>query len=363
MLYNWQQADWPHFRFDLSRIEGDLLAFADRAGQVGGLLRALPEAARNEAVADVLIAEAIKTSEIEGDYVSRADVASSIRNQLGLNATPEPVRDFRSAGAAELAIQVRETWNVPLDAGLLFDWHRTLFQGARSVAIGRWRSHESPMQVISSRMAEPVVHFEAPPSSRVPDEMQGFIRWFNSSRNQIPHGPVRSALAHLYFESIHPFEDGNGRIGRALSEKALSEGLGRPVLLSLSRAIEANRDAYYDALKQAQRSNEVSKWIRCFSRTILEAQTLTETLVEFVVKKTQFFDRFRDTLNERQAKVIGRILQAGPGGFEGGMNARKYKNLMQVSKATATRDLQDLVVKGAFLPVGSGRSARYEVNL
>lgn len=219
------------------------------------------------------------------------------------------------------------------------------------------------MQVISSRMAEPVVHFEAPSSSRVPDEMQGFIRWFNSSRNQIPHGPVRSALAHLYFESIYPFEDGNGRIGRALSEKALSEGLGRPVLLSLSRAIEANRDAYYDALKQAQRSNEVSKWIRCFIRTILEAQTLTETLVEFVLKKTQFFDRFRDTLNERQAKVIGRILQAGPGGFEGGMNARKYKNLTQVSKATATRDLQDLVVKGAFLPVGSGRSARYEVNL
>lgn len=363
MLYDWQQADWPDFRYDLGRIEGDLLAFADRAGQVGGLLRALPEAARNEAVADVLIAEAIKTSAIEGEYLSRPDVASSIRNQLGLNVPYEPVRDVRSAGAAELAVQVHSGWDAPLDAELLFDWHRILFQGSRSVAVGCWRSHESPMQVISPRTGEPVVHFEAPPSSRVAGEMERFIDWFNSSRSAVAQGPVRSALAHLYFESIHPFEDGNGRIGRALSEKALSESLGRPVLLSLSRAIEANREAYYDALKQAQRSNDVSEWIRYFIRTLLEAQTLTETLVEFVLKKTQFFDRFRERFSERQAKVIRRILQAGPDGFEGGINARKYKNLTEVSKATATRDLQDLVVKGALRPLGSGRSARYEVNI
>jgi Fic family protein len=363
MVYNWQQADWPKFRYDLSGIEGELLVFADKAGQVSGLLRALPESARQAAVADVLIAEAIKTSEIEGEYLSRPDVASSVRNQLGLNAPSEPVRDLASAGAAELAVQVRESWDAPLTESLLFDWHRTLFQGGRSFEVGYWRSHATPMQVISERIDEPLVHFEAPLSAEVPNEMEGFIAWYQSSGREIRHAPVRSALAHLYFESIHPFADGNGRIGRAISEKALSEGLGRPVLLSLSRAIEANREAYYDTLKQAQRSNEVTGWIAYFVRTILEAQEQTECLVDFVLKKTCFFDRFRGQLNERQLKAVRRILQARPGGFEGGINARKYKNLTEVSKATATRDLQDLVAKDVLLPVGAGRSARYELNL
>lgn len=363
MLYNWQQSDWPHFRFDLSRVEEDLLAFGDKAGQVRGLLRALPDAARNEVVAEVLIAEAIKTSAIEGEYLSRPDVISSVRNQLGLNAQLEAVRDGRSAGAAELAVQVRAVWDRPLDEALLFDWHRILFQGGGLAATGRWRSHESPMRVISPRIGDPVVHFEAPPSSVVPQEMRRFLQWFATSRDLIKQGPVRAALAHLYFESIHPFEDGNGRIGRAIAEKALSEGLGRPVLLSLSRVIEAKRVDYYDALKTAQRSNEVTEWIGYFVRTILEAQSLTEVLVDFVLKKTQFFDRFSGQLSARQLKVIRRLLEAGPDGFEGGINARKYKNLTGVSKATATRDLQELVAKRALIPVGAGRSARYELSV
>ncbi|TVP79471.1 MAG: Fic family protein [Puniceicoccaceae bacterium] len=363
MEYNWQQADWPEFCFDSGQIEEDLLVFADKAGQVGGLLRALPEGTRDEAVVDILITEAMKTSEIEGEYLSRPDVASSVRKQLGLNVVADPVRDIRSVGAAELAVQVRETWDLPLSDALLFAWHKTLFQGVRGQAVGCWRRHETPMRVISPRIDKPVVHFEAPPSAQVPAEMQRFIAWFDASRREIKQAPVRSALAHLYFESIHPFEDGNGRIGRAIAEKALSEGLGRPVLLSLSRAIEANRAGYYDALKQAQRSNEVTEWVQYFVRTIVEAQEQAESLVVFVLKKAQFFDRFRGKFNERQVKVIQRMLQAGPTGFEGGINARKYKNLTEVSKATATRDLQELVAMGALLPVGAGRSARYELAL
>lgn len=363
MRFNWQRADWPDFRYDLEAVEGDLLAFVDKAGQVGGLLRALPQADRDQAVADVLIAEAIKTSAIEGEYLSRRDVASSVRHQLGLSGEAEPVRDLKSAGAAEMTVKVRESWDEPLTESLLFDWHITLFQGTRLRDLGCWRSHASPMRVISPRIDVPVVHFEAPPSSRVPQEMAQFFRWFAASRKTIRPAPVRSALAHLYFESIHPFEDGNGRIGRAISEKALSEGLGRPVLLSLSRVIEANREVYYEALKQAQRLNEVSEWIRYFIRTVLEAQALTETLVEFVLKKARFFDRYRAALNTRQLKVVRRMLEAGPDGFEGGMNARKYKNLTEVSKATATRDLQDLAGQGVLLPLGAGRSARYTLNL
>jgi len=363
MLYNWQQADWPNFRYDLKGIEGLLPTFADKVGQVSGILRALPESARHEAVADVLVAEAIKTSEIEGESLSRPDVASSVRNQLGLNATFEAVRDLKSAGAAELAVKVRSSWDVPLTEALLFDWHRTLFQGTRDLNLGCWRSHTAHMQVITPGIGEPVVHFEAPPSDQVPKEISAFFKWFTESRERILQAPVRSALAHLYFESIHPFEDGNGRIGRAIAEKALSEGLNRPILLSLSRAIEANRSAYYDALKVAQRSNDVTDWIVYFVHTLLEAQEATEGLVNFVLKKAHFFDRYRGQLEPRQLKVVQRVLQAGPNGFEGGLNARKYKNLTQVSKATATRDLQDLVAKGVLIPVGAGRSARYELNL
>jgi len=170
-------------------------------------------------------------------------------------------------------------------------------------------------------------------------------------------------LVRLYFESIHPFGDGNGRIGRALSEKALSEGLGRPVLLSLSRAIEADREAYFEALKKAQRGNEVTECIRYFVAVIREAQSPTEGRVEFVLKKARFFDRFREQLSERQLKVVRRMLRAGSESFQGGINKRKYRSLTGVSKATATRDFQDLAAKEALLPVGAGRSARYVVHL
>jgi Fic family protein len=363
MKYNWQRADWPEFHFDPSRLEGDLLAFADNAGQVGGLLRALPEALRQETVADVLITEAIETSAIEGEFLSRPDVVSSVRNQLGLNVEKASVRDVASASAAEFEVKARESWDQPLSEALLFDWHRTLLRGARLRELGAWRTHAEPMRVISPRIDGPVVHFEAPPSPQVSAEMRRFIAWFNQSREEIRQAPVRSALVHLYFESIHPFEDGNGRIGRALSEKALSEGLGRPVLLSLSRVIEADRGAYYDALKAAQTRNEVTAWVAYFVGVILRAQEQTEHLVAFVLQKTRFFERFREQLNTRQLKVVRRILEAGPEGFEGGINARKYKNLTEVSKATATRDLQDLVAKGVLRPIGAGRSARYALRM
>jgi len=363
MLYNWQQKDWPQFQYDLKRIEEDLFLFTEKSGLVAGLLRGLPDRDRDEAIADILAIEAIHNSTIEGEVLSRPDVISSVRNQLGLNQEPAPVRDRASIGAAELAVSVREDWDATLTEDLLFEWHAKLLQGERSLIVGGWRTHETPMQVITPHVRSPIVHFEAPPSFRVPDEMSRFIQWFNRSRSEMIHAPIRSALTHLYFESVHPFEDGNGRIGRALSEKALSEGLGRPVLLSLSRAVEQDRDSYYEALKRAQKSNETTEWIRYFLHIILQAQIATETQVEFVLKKARFFERFRDQMNPRQQKAINRVFQEGPEGFRGGLNARKYKNLTEVSKATATRDLQDLVKKGSLVPTGAGRSARYEINL
>jgi Fic family protein len=196
--------------------------------------------------------------------------------------------------------------------------------------------------------------------------MERFIRWFNDSApggtRAIMQPPLRSALAHLYFASIHPFEDGNGRIGRALSEKALSQGLGRPVVLSLSRTIDAERNAYYDALKAGQRSNEVTAWVNWFIGVVVRAQLDAEAQVRFVLRQSKFFQRFERELNERQLKVIRRMFDAGPEGFTGGMNARKYVALTGSSKATATRDLQELARLGALAATGGGRSTRYELT-
>ena len=364
MEYNWQFEHWPQFDYDLSPIEAELLQFSDLAGQVSGIVKALPEGLQIEAIIDFMIAEAIKTSEIEGEFLSRNDVLSSIRNGLGLNTPLEEVKDKPSDGAAQLMLAVRNTWDASLDKKTLFEWHRTLLTGTQAnIRIGAWRNSKDPMQVISGQYGRVTVHFEAPPSSTLRVETKQFFDWFNRSREHIHHAPVRAAIAHLYFESLHPFDDGNGRIGRAIAEKALSQGLRRPALLSLSRTIEANRKTYYSALETAQHSLEITPWITYFTLLVLDAQKEADAQVQFILQKTKFFDRYNAMLNERQRRVVQRMLQAGPEGFEGGMNARKYGALTQASKATATRDLQALAKAGAFIPVGSGRSARYELNL
>jgi len=367
MSYNWQLPDWPHFQYDPKNIEDLLLSFAEKEGHVSGILKALPEDTQTEATIDMMVAEAMKTSEIEGEYLSRQDVMSSIKNNLGLNPEPEHIKDKKSQGAAELMVDVRKTFSQTLTEETLFSWHTMIMKGQSTHTVGDWRTHEDPMQVVSGPIGKWTVHFEAPPSKQVPQEMNAFIRWFNDTapgaQKAIKKTPVRSAIAHLYFESIHPFEDGNGRVGRAIAEKVLSQGLGRPILLSLSNTIEAHKSAYYDALKEAQRSNEITGWIRYFVSVIVDAQILAQEHIEFTLKKTRFFQRFHDRLNERQLRVIRRMVEEGPQGFKGGMSTKKYIAITGTSKATATRDLQDLVTNGALISSGAGRSTRYQVKL
>lgn len=366
--YIWQQKDWPNFTYNLHAVEDALFLFAEKTGHITGILKALPEDAQLETFIDMMVAEAIKTSEIEGEYLSRKDVMSSIRNNLGLNKTPDHVRDKKAEGIGELMIDVRNTFKEELTKEKLFSWHTMLLRGSADITLGAWRTHEEPMQVISGAMGKQKVHYEAPPSKRVPQEMGQFIAWFNDTapggKNEIKKAPVRAAIAHLYFETIHPFEDGNGRIGRAIAEKALSQGVGRPVLLSLSRTIEANKKTYYDALETAQAaSDEITPWVTYFVMTTLDAQIEAEEQIDFTLRKTKFFDRFKNQLNDRQMTVVKRMLEEGPKGFEGGMNAGKYVSITKTSKATATRDLQDLLEKGAFVVVGAGRSTRYQINV
>lgn len=365
MQYNWQQKDWPNFKYDLANLETLLYQFAARQGHISGLLKALPEGIQQQSLIDMMVAEALKTFEIEGEYLSREDVLSSIRNNLGLNRIPEKIKDKRSEGVAQLMVNVRETFAQNLNEEILFHWHQMTMESYLNINKGQWRKGEAPMQIISGPAGKEIIHFEAPSSKLIPAEMKGFINWFNQTAPQgeqaIFHAPVRSAITHVYFESIHPFEDGNGRMGRALSEKALSQGLGRPILLSLSQAIEHKRQAYYDALKIAQRSNDITNWIFYFLQTILEAQKQAELQLNFTLYKAHFFDRFKPALNARQEKALKKMFEAGPDGFKGGMSAKKYVSITKTSKSTATRDLVSLEKTGALVAIGLGRATKYEL--
>jgi len=364
--FNWEQKEWPDFKFDITIIEKFLFSFYERVGHVTGILKAIPDDLQIETLIEIMVAEAIKTSEIEGEFLSRKDVVSSIKKNLGL-VTPDENKDARAAGISMLMINVRNTFSDPMSEQMLFEWHTMLMNGVKDVEIGKWRTHKEPMQIISGALGKQKVHFEAPPSDIVPNEMTNFIKWFNDTvpgnTNEIKHAPIRAAISHLYFESIHPFEEGNGRIGRAIAEKTLSQGIGRPVMLSLSKIIESNKKKYYAELEKAQLSMKINSWVKYFTETIIDAQVDSENLIDFTLKKVKFFDRFRDLLNERQLKVIKRVLDEGPEGFIGGINAGKYGNIGKVSKATSTRDLQYLLDIKAIIVSSGGRSTSYSVNI
>lgn len=369
MQYNWQLKDWPHFRYSTDEVERELFLLSEKIGLVTGLLKNMPDSDRQEITIDIILAEAIKTSAIEGEFPNRKDVLSSIKKNLGLHQSPVQIRDKSAEGLGELMVDVRKTFHEPLTKAKLFAWHKMLMRNSKTVSAGAWRKHREPMQVISGAIGKEEIHFEAPPSKDVPKEMERFIHWFNDTsvdgKNMIANPTVRAAIAHLYFESIHPFEDGNGRIGRAIAEKALSQSVGRPVILSLSRTIEAGKREYYASLKAAQRSNEITAWINYFVHTTLAAQTEAEATIEFTLKKVKYFDRYRDQLNERQLKILTRMADEGPAGFKGGLNAKKYVSLTKVSKPTATRDLQELLAIGAIEHFNDkgGRSTSYKLKL
>lgn len=362
MPWNWQQADWPNFSYDgakLAKLEDHLLY---ESGLLFGAFKHLDEGEQQALTVELISSEALKTSEIEGEYLDRRSVQSSIRRQFGLqtdatNASPA------ERGIVEMMTGVYDTFAARLTHKMLFDWHRALLQGRTGLKdVGGYRRHKDPMQIVSGAIHKPKVHFEAPPSHQVKVEMKGFIDWFNRTapnKDQVLPPLARAGTVHLYFVSIHPFEDGNGRIGRALSEKALAQGLGQPTLISLSYRIEKQKKRYYDALAEANQSNEVTPWLVYFANTVLAAQRDTQLRIEFLIEKARFYERLRGQLNRRQAKVVARMLREGPDGFQGGLSADNYLSITKTSRATATRDLADLVKKGALYKTGTLKYTRY----
>jgi Fic family protein len=359
-MYNWQFKNWPDFKFDSSSIDNDLMRFMLKAGELKGIISALPEAISTETIIQIMVSEAIKTSEIEGEIISRIDVMSSIRKNLGLHISQEP-KDKKAIGLSQLLIDVRNTYKEALTESKILEWHKLLMGHNKRINAGQWRKDTAPMQVVSGSAYEPKIHFEAPPSKMVPKEMKRFLMWY--SKSEISSPIIKAAVAHLYFESIHPFEDGNGRIGRAIAEKALSQGFDNPLMFSISKSIEENRSAYYKALQHAQQRLEITKWIEWFASIIIIAQDDAGKTIQCTIKKVKFFDKHDKNFNERQRKVINRMLEEGINGFKGGMNVKKYLSITDTSKATATRDLQELVEMNVFSIMKKGRSTSYEIIL
>ena len=366
MNYFWQHNEFPNFHFKIEECFSHFQEFATQLGEVNGLFVNVSEINKKEIVLQIILSEALKTSEIEGEYFSREDVISSLQKQLGISNDTIPSKDKRANAISKLMLQVRNDYQNPLKLQMLKEWHQTLMKDDKTVKDGEWRSSEDPMQIISGRVGKIEIHFEAPPSKDLPKLLIEFEKWYQNfpyqEIGQIGRAMLRAALIHLYFETLHPFEDGNGRIGRALAEKALAETLEVPVMISISKKIEEDKKEYYKALKRAQKTQEVSNWLHYFFNILIEAQKEVKQTVLYVIEKALYFDRFKSQLNERQIKAIQKMTEKGKYSFEGGMTAKKYIVINKTSKATATRDLQLLFEIGAFIREGDGRSVKYTIN-
>lgn len=264
-------------------------------------------------------------------------------------------------------LDLYHSFHDPLTHETLFRWHTMVLAGRSDIdTISCYRASQEATQVVSGPMHNPKIHFEAPPSSYVPKEMERFIEWFNKTapgkKEALPL-LVRSGIAHLYFVLIHPFEEGNGCIARALTEKVLAQSIEYPSLIALSYVIERYRKDYYAALEVANKTCEITQWLEYFSLAVISAQDTTLKRIEFIIEKQKMLAALSDHLNPRQKKVLLRVFDEGIDGFKGGLSAENYIAITKTSKPTATRDLQDLVDKGAFIKTGKLRYTRYHLNV
>ena len=306
----------------------------------------------------VTVEEGIQSSSIEGEEINREDVRSSLLNNIQLGGEKRSVRDIRAAGVARLQQESLRDVRAPLSLVMIRYWHELLFRDLPYAGVrGDFRDSGQPMRIVSGPPHRLTIHFEAPPSERVPNMMQRFVNPTKPAASAI----LRAALDHVHFESIHPFSDGNGRVGRAIMERTILQTLnGRP-LLSISQAIRATRSDYYAALQEAQRSLDVTGWLRYYFATLQQAIANAGELIGFTLRKADYYRRLDAALSPKQAKVIQRMWAAGPAGFEGGMTAKKYGRIAGVAPATASRQLAGLVGLGALVRVGAGRGTRYRL--
>jgi Fic family protein len=365
-MWNWQRPEWPNFVWDAGKLARAEALFIEGAGVVIGASKHLDDNTRKKLTIELMSHEAVDTSAIEGERLDRDSVQSSIQRHLGIaplnnRATPA------EAGIADMMVDLYRHLSEPVTEATLCHWHERLMTDSPDIqATGRYRTHDDAMQIVSGALHAPKVHFEAPPSARVPEDMQALIAWLaqTAPKGNSPLSPVtRAGIAHIWFESVHPFEDGNGRVGRCLIEKILAQGLSVPILTGLSGTLLKYRKAYYARLEAASLSLDVSDWLLWFASKAIEAQRHTLAQVEFTLNKSRLLDRVRERINTRQEKALMRLFAAGPAGFTGGLSADNYMRLTDATSATTTRDLADLVVMGALRRTGERKSTRYWLNI
>lgn len=362
MPWNWQLPDWPEFTTDFDQVFCLERQFLLETGKASAFLKNVDEMEKNNFIVEILSVEGFESSKIEGEILQRMSLQSSIKKQFGFVKDAHDVIS-KEASMAEVLHRVYETFDQPLTHEMLCHWHAILFQHSTKLEeIGRYRTHSEPMQIVSGRLDRSEVFFEAPPSNLVPREMERFIEWFNATEKSNSLF-VRAAIAHVYFESIHPFEDGNGRIGRLLSEKILSQGVGCPVLIALSKFIEQHKKKYYAELGKCNRTLNASSWVEFFSEMILQSQKHAMRLIVFLIEKAKMLSALSGQLNPRQEKALLRMFAEGPDGFLGGLSAEKYIAITKATRSTATRDLVELVQKGALIKTGELRHTRYWLNI
>ena len=364
--YIWQRPEWPKLQFSQSALTAPLAAARQAQGIALGQARAIGLHELAGILDDIWIGEVIATAAIEGEMLDENAVRSSIKRMLGYPHTGPVSRHVD--GLVAVMQDASENFRAPLDLDRLCRWQAALFpsgqSGIQRIQIGQLRTFNEPMQIIGGRVGKEEVHYQAPPSSVVPQEMMVLIDWFNAEHAGLD-GLVRAALAHLWFETIHPFEDGNGRLGRALIDLAVAQDLGASGrLFSMSQQIERHRKDYYDALKEAQSGSlDVTSWVTWFLAQFTGACQKTSHIINDALSKQRFWARYAAVpFNERQRKVIKKVLDAGKDGFVGGLSAEKYGVIAQTSKPTATRDLAALLQFNVLISTGQGKSTRYHLT-
>lgn len=369
----WQHADWPKLVATNPNVAQALLIARRLQGELIGKARAIGLDPTGSTVQEVFFQEVMSTAAIEGENLNPASVRSSVLRKLGIEP---PVGSERNRQIDDLVDVIQDAmigFDQPLDHDRLFRWQAALFpsgvSGLQRIAVGKYRDHADAMQIVSGLPGKEVVHYTAPPSAHVAFEMNQFLHWFSRTTPVAAQaaeldGIARAAIAHVWFETIHPFEDGNGRIGRAIVDMAMAQDLGAPTrLFSLSSQMLNDRKGYYDALSAAQHgSTDVSAWVHWFANAFSQACVASSALLDVAIEKSKFWAMHSQvSLNERQRKVIQRLLNDGDGGFLGGLNVQKYIKMTGTSKPTATRDLTDLVRYGVLLARGQGKAVRYYV--
>jgi len=367
--YIWQANDWPNWRFDLAALAGSMAEVSRAQGILMGRLADVGMALRDQASLAALTEDVVKTSEIEGEQLNVASVRSSIARRLGVDIGALAPVDRHVDGVVGMVIDATANCNAPVSKERLFGWHAALFptgySGLSTLNVAIWRDDASgPMQVVSGPFGRQRVHFEAPPANRLEAETSRFLDWLNGTPIGTPNEPplIKAGLAHLWFVTLHPFDDGNGRIARAIGDLLMARADGSPQrFYSLSAQIQRERKAYYDILERTQkRSMDVTEWLAWFLDVLHRAVDQAQFTLDVVLTKTRFWHHWATLpLNERQVSLLNKLLD----GFDGKLTSSKWAVIAKCSPDTALRDINDLLARGVLRKAdGGGRSTSYELK-